>query len=287
MKRQRIYLYGEPSVNTLDTLTLVAYIKSLLPGMRVEARTAFIPWHLSTLSTTEKEQKLEYLAERFAIAKVRDTTRCFQEITPLAGEVNYEKRRLGLASHDTFGLLYDGFEVMYALAELIPREERGLSALHIAFTNQLLGTWEGDDRRYHARVAIFGYPALLSTSGVVEAPARPREYYLMKQRYRAMNMSDATILGLDRHFGDRFIDYNDMAMTGVMKGYMMQALFYHLTGNPFCEDRDCRLYNAHWQEEVIQAQLKSNREFCPLHEQALQKLGEAFDDRAESRSSAE
>jgi hypothetical protein len=61
-----------------------------------------------------------------------------------------------------------------------------------------------------------------------------------------------------------------------MKGYVMQALFYHLTLDPFCSDKRCRLYNAHWQEEVLEAQL-SQPELCEQHSEMLEKLKRAFE----------
>jgi hypothetical protein len=61
-------------------------------------------------------------------------------------------------------------------------------------------------------------------------------------------------------------------MTEVMKGYAMQALLFHLTGDSFCGDRDCRLFNSHWQEEVLHSQMNGKYEFCPRHEKILKKL---------------
>lgn len=52
----------------------------------------------------------------------------------------------------------------------------------------------------------------------------------------------------------------------------MQAVVYYLTGDPFCEDRGCRLYNAHWREEMIYAQLESGYEFCARHEEVLGRM---------------
>jgi len=49
-------------------------------------------------------------------------------------------------------------------------------------------------------------------------------------------------------------------------------VFYNLTGAPFCEDVNCRLFNAHWQEEMIKAQITGPYEFCPEHEKALEAL---------------
>jgi len=111
-------------------------------------------------------------------------------------------------------------------------------------------------------------PSLISTSGLVEAPAKPREYYLLKQQYEKLGKD---LTELKASFSRRFIDYGDKRLTEVAKGYVMQAVFYLLTGNPFCEDKGCRLYNAHWQEELIFAQLESEYEFCQRHTQLLEK----------------
>jgi hypothetical protein len=63
-------------------------------------------------------------------------------------------------------------------------------------------------------------------------------------------------------------------MTEVLKGYVLQALFFHLSGNPFCEDPDCRFFNSHWQEEVLRTQIDGRYEFCPVHEDILNRLRE-------------
>jgi hypothetical protein len=48
----------------------------------------------------------------------------------------------------------------------------------------------------------------------------------------------------------------------------MQAVFYALTGDPFCDDPCCRLFNAHWQREMLAAQL-SRPDFCRRHEKMI------------------
>jgi len=53
-------------------------------------------------------------------------------------------------------------------------------------------------------------------------------------------------------------------------------VFYNLTGAPFCEDVNCRLFNAHWQEEMIKAQITGPYEFCPDHEKVFQTLRTSF-----------
>ncbi|MBI3600867.1 MAG: hypothetical protein HY097_09560, partial [Nitrospinae bacterium] len=70
----------------------------------------------------------------------------------------------------------------------------------------------------------------------------------------------------------KFIEYDDQRMTEVCKGYAAQALFYHIAGEPFCQDKGCRLFNAHWQEELIYSQLESPYEFCKIHTDMLKRL---------------
>ena len=53
-----------------------------------------------------------------------------------------------------------------------------------------------------------------------------------------------------------------------------KAHLFYVTGEPFCEDRDCRLFNSHWQEEVLHSQLDGQYEFCSRHEGILKGLRE-------------
>jgi len=127
--------------------------------------------------------------------------------------------------------------------------------LHIVITGKLFGTF--GTRRYHARVLLTGEPCLLSTSGIVEAPARPREYYFAKAKFLAEGRD---ISGLDEIFEDRFVDYNSPKITDITCSYILQLIKYSYTGEPFCSSNKCCLYNSHWQEEVLKLQYK--KELC-------------------------
>ena len=154
----------------------------------------------------------------------------------------------------------------------MPPDELDMGHAHVVFTNRLFGTWDEGDRRYHARVSIYGFPSLISTTGIVEAPAKPKEYYALKQGYAALGVP-VPLEELREKFRGEFIDYDDERLTEVMKGYVMQALFYHLFQEPFCDKITCKLYNSHWQEEVIKSQLECReKEFCDRHHEALNKL---------------
>jgi hypothetical protein len=69
----------------------------------------------------------------------------------------------------------------------------------------------------------------------------------------------------------RYLEHGDERLSGVAKGLAAQAVFYHLTGQPFCEKEACRLFNARWQEQLLEAQVKSGK-FCEQHGRFLKEL---------------
>ena len=83
-------------------------------------------------------------------------------------------------------------------------------------------------------------------------------------------MPDA-IAEMDEKFAGTFLTHDDERLTEVAKGYVMQAVFYRLTGEAFCDDAGCRLYDAHWQEEMLRAQL-GEPEFCERHREVIEEL---------------
>lgn len=254
-----IHLYEDPSTKNLDLREIVSYLREKLGHVSVDFRGLFIKAGLG---------ETEDLARRIAGTKVRDLANPNVQFEPLPGEVEFERKLLRDPSLKLVGLLYDGFKLQAVLREFIPEGEFDIGHAHIAFTNRLFGTFDEGDRRYHARVSVYGFPSLISTTGIVEAPARPKEFYVLKRRYAALGGTDAQLEELKEKFRGRFIDYDDERLTEVMKGYVMQAVFYHLKLDPFCGDKRCRLWNAHWQEEMLEAQ-HSQPEFCEQHEREL------------------
>ncbi|MCM8784928.1 MAG: hypothetical protein NC899_01585 [Candidatus Omnitrophica bacterium] len=261
-----IYLYDGGKTESLDLKEILRYLKNIFKKSKIQIRQEFIRFYLSSkLISEEKEKEINHLAKEMAKIKVRVIDRKDTSFEPLPGEIEYEKKRLSELESKSFGVLYNGFELVTIFSKLINKEEFNFDHCHIIFTNQLFGTWDEYDMRWHARVSIYSFPSIISTTGIVEAPAKPREFYLKRR------------LGIDLYrlkeeFKGRFIDYNDQRMTEIMKGYVLQALFYHMTGDPFCEHKNCRFYNAHWQEEIINAQLSANIEFCERHKKIINQL---------------
>ncbi|MCJ2564043.1 MAG: hypothetical protein LN417_08160 [Candidatus Thermoplasmatota archaeon] len=259
-----VFLYNDPSAKTLVVEEIASHIRGLFPGMKVEVRRDFVSHHY--------DGSIEELAEKIARTKVRNISDPFESFDPLLGEMKFEEGLIAEPEKGTSGILYDAVRLHLVLREMIPEEELSLRAVHAAFTSRLFGTFDDADRRYHARVILCGYPSIISTSGIVEAPAKPREYYLMRQKLRALG-EDVPAEVLKEQIQGRFLDYDDPRMTEVMKGYSLQALFYAITHEPFCEDPECRLYNSHWQEEVLASQL-GDKEFCDEHASMIRRISD-------------
>lgn len=246
-----IFLYKPQKVSSLNLSEIRDYISYKYKSkLNVEIRG---------ISLKNKEG----LAKKFASIRVINANKEFSLNEPFLGETKFEKKVLA-GEILSEGILYDGFGLQSLFRDLIKKEELRLNNIHIFITNRLIGTFDEDDKRYHARTNIMGIPSIISLIGIVEAPAKPREFYLLKQKNIPIEI-------LKEKFKGEFIDYNDPRLTDIIKGYVMQSIFYHLFNDAFCENKDCRLFNAHWQEELINAQLGRNK-FCKKHSDMLKQL---------------
>jgi hypothetical protein len=157
--------------------------------------------------------------------------------------------------------LYDGFVLQRILAETIPAKET--DHVHILLTDLLTCTFS-EDWRYHGRAVVCGTPSIISTTGIVEAPAKPKEFYLAQ-----LSMID--VASLKKRFAGRFIDYGDAKMSDAAAAYGLQALFFFIAGGePFCKTKSCLLYNAHWQEELLH--IIEKKRLCAKHRQMANKF---------------
>ena len=270
----QIYLYYEGASPALNLDEIAVYLREKLGKVEVNQQPSLISDYLSRFSKEEKEIKIDNLAGKLSGIKVRAPGSPNPFSQPLKGEIEYEKKYLRNPLSKPLGILYDGFRLQNIFYRLIPGGHLDYKHLHIIFTNQLFGTWDENDMRYHARTGIYGVPTIISTTGIVEAPAKPREFYLLRQQYSLPGKTDTAFLELKEKFKGKFIDYDDERLTEVVKGYCLQAVFFYLTGTPFCNDKNCRLYNAHWQEELITAQLEGDYELCPFHQEILSRYKE-------------
>jgi hypothetical protein len=261
-----LHIYDGCFSSGINFREMVSYLQKVIPGLTVHLHEEFIRCHALTDAKNPPCHLVRTLAEKFAGIKVVNPRQRKRDIPPLPGEIEYEQRRLVNRVRQPWGILYDAELFLEIYNALLPHEEVGMHVLHLAVTNQLFGTWDKADMRYHARTSIYGFPSILSTTGLVEAPAKSRTYYQSRQ----LGFSNEL---LDAHAQGEFLVHDDQRLTEVMKGYVLQALLYCLEGDPFCADRNCRLYNAHWQHELLHAQLYAPYELCLPHSDRLHSIG--------------
>jgi hypothetical protein len=258
-----IHLYNGADPGEVKSEDLAAFLKTNFPESLVNVREDFFSYWLRRCGA--KEERFHYLAKNLAQSRVHHPDKRNFSHEPLPGEVDFELKFLMSDRIKPVGVLYDGFQVMVICSDLFAPDEAIWDHCHIILTNQLLGTWDENDCRCHIRVSLYGFPSIISTTGIVEGPAKPREYYLG----RTLGENQES---LKKAFSPRYVGYGDPRLAEVIKGYLFQALFYHMTGNPFCHDKGCRLFNAHWQEEMLYAQLRPGAALCGLHRQILESV---------------
>jgi len=282
----KIILYNDPSTTKLDLEELKDYLSSQLENVEIILRDEFFSFYLennkpntvapeNNNSQLGQQELISELAEKIAATKIRDiynNNNPEKQIPPLRGEIAFEEKMLRDPTKFIPGIFYDGIRLNEHYQGLTKNTEIHRSVCHISFTPRLFGTFDAHDKRYHARAILCSYPTMISTSGIIEAPAKPKEYYRLKQELLRQNIT--TIDGfIPKELKEKYLRYDDPRLLEIIKGYVMQAVFYHVFSEPFCSDPNCRLFNAHWQEELLHAQL-SDPEFCVYHLKSIAQLND-------------
>ena len=240
----RVFLYTEYPSPSLDINLIIESLRKY--GFTVENRGDILDY------LCPSESSVFNLARRFSEARIPDVSRPVDSPNKdNQSQIDSELNKI-LGLENIRGNFYDGYWIQRTLYRLlVDKLDLNLDDgdVHIIFTGRLFGTFE--DRRYHARVVLMGIPSLVSTSGLVEAPAKPREYYYVRGR---MVQSGMDISELDNIYKGRFVDYDDPKITSILTSYALQVIFYELTGKAFCDNATCCLSNSHWQEEVLKVQ---------------------------------
>jgi hypothetical protein len=246
---ERVTLYRVPA-----TVADADAIADWLSG-RVEADVSVRDRFLDLYADDE-------LPEAFAEARVlsphdRETG------NTMLGTIRYEERALDQPEREG-GVLYDGTQVQRALNATLPDDERRLEHAHVVLLDRAIGTWGDHDGRWHKRVAVLGQPAIVSVPGLFEAPAKPEAYYEAKRRHALLSGDAPPREVLENRIEGTFLVADDPRTTEALKGYVLAAAHYLDTGEAFCADERCRLFDAHYHEDLVRAQLHEP-EFCPDH----------------------
>ena len=253
LKTSKIILYCEPTVPEIQLTEIREFITDTFP-VKIELRKNFFE------STDEK------IFEKIANARIFDLKKQFKKHTPSIDDIQIEKENRDMSDEETMPL-YDGFELQRTIAEFIPINETADSILHVVFTNKTTCTFDDNDFRYHARALIGSNPTIISTTGIIEAPAKPKQYYLDLMT----GFSEEMIKEIKEKYKGVFLESHDSRLHKIAEGYLLQCIVYYETGEAFCEDKECRLFNAHWQKDLFYSQIEKRR-FCKRHSKIMNEL---------------
>ena len=252
MKTSKIIIYDEPTVPEIQINDIEQFLKETF-HVDVEIRKNFF------------EDREDAIFQEIPTTRIFELKKPFSSHIPTELEIQMEKENIDNSQNEE-KILYDGFEFQKIISKFIPEDESNQDILNIIFTNKLTCTFDESDFRYHARALIGTNPAIISTTGIIEAPAKPKKYYLELMT----NFSEENIEKIKEKYKGQFLEYNDPRLSEVVKIYLLQAIMYYETGDAFCEDKKCSLYNAHWQKELLYAQL--NKKFCKKHEKSFKEI---------------
>ena len=255
MKISKIFLYDEPSVPELKLDDLCKFVQNTF-SVSVEKRK-----NIFSLAN-------EQIANKLASCRIFNTKKPFEIHSPTKEEIEFELASFYDSRKTENIVMYDGFEFQRIVSELVSDYEATLDKLHIVFTNKLTCTYDDSDYRYHGRAVICSNPAIISTTGIIESPAKPRGYYLELISNVVQGVNVET---MKKKYQGTYLEYNDKRFSTISEGYLLQAIFYYLTGEAFCDSRECRLNNAHWQSDLLYSQLEVGR-LCEKHQKALEQL---------------
>ena len=257
MKVSKIFLYDEPAVQEIQ----ISNLKNFL------LETFHVDVEIKECIFNNLDEKT---IERISSCRIFEPKMPFKKHLPNKQEVNFEKsvcKDTKLMEKTTMAedakriddvVMYDGFEVQNIISDVITENDLDPNNLHIVFTNKLVCTYDTDDDRYHGRTVICSNPAIISTTGMIEAPARPREYYFEAMKCKTQGLS---IQDLKKNYSGKFLNYHDKRLSKIAEVCLLQAIFYYITGDAFCSSLDCRLNNAHWQKDLLYSQLKIGKLF--------------------------
>ncbi|TAK17911.1 MAG: hypothetical protein EPO37_06050 [Nitrosarchaeum sp.] len=248
-------MYDEPAVSQIHLGRLADFLKETFP-VQVETRE-------NILKFAKKDT-----AAKIASCRIFNPRKPYEKHKPSTDEILFEEANFEDTAKTENIIMYDGFELQKVLTELIPNEETSSDLFHIFFTNKLTCTYDCNDYRYHGRAVIGANPSIISTTGIIEAPAKPREYYLdlISNYTQGINVES-----IKQKYKGTYLEYNDTRLSKIIEGYLLQAIFYFETGEAFCDKTECRLFNAHWQKDLLYSQLEYGK-LCETHQQVLKRL---------------
>ena len=262
MKIKKIILYDEPSIPEIKISDLASFIKDNFSVDVVINDNFFLDLNKSEVKLLTKTRMFDIYKQKISYEPEKHITN-FEEQLCKNSSIMEKTTKIEDAENISEVVMYDGFEMQKFLRNQI-RHTRN-DTLHIIFTNRLTCTFDESDYRYHGRAVICANPAIISTTGIIEAPAKSKEFYIQAMANKSQGLDINNVK--EQHKGE-FLEYHDERLAKIIEGYVLQIIFYNITGESFCEYLDCRLNNAHWQRDLLYSQIEVSK-LCEKHQMIL------------------
>jgi hypothetical protein len=255
-----IYLYDEPDAPGLDIEQVGGFLAECLPAAEVLPRSDFFTHHFRRFGRDERTLLEGELLKQLARAQVTDLA----EVAGAAGILGPDP--------DLPARVFISHALQAILRLLTPPDERDLDHAHVVFTESLLAHMPEDVPVLRLRALALGEPAVISTTGLIEALPRPREYQFRRAQMAMFALDEDALEDLAEEFSDRTFGYGDPRINEVCKGLALMACVYRATGEAFCEDPACRLAIPRGQEQLLATQCGPEAHLCPRHLNLLDRL---------------
>lgn len=251
-----IYLYDEPDAPGLDIEAVGGFLVSQFPATHVVPRSDFITHQFRRFTAEQRAQLQEAMLDRLRQVQISDA----QQLAALRGP--------GETAPDDAEpyLVFDAAAFQAIVRLLVDPAESGAEHAHIILTDNAIGSWRSEGERFRLHIICMGEPSIISTTGLVEALPRPREYEFKRSQFAMFGAREDVLEDLAERFADCTFGYGDPRINELCKGYALMACFYRMFGEAFCDDPACRLYAAQTQEELIATQCGPDVGLCERHE---------------------
>ena len=262
MKIRKIVIYDEPAVSEINIPNLVNFLKQTIP-VEVIVKDNFFKEFSTQQIQKMSESRIFEIQNTFRRHNPSQTDLELEEQFCKNSKIMEQTKKPEEADSISEVIMYDGFEIQKIIRENLQDFEN--QTLHVILTNRFTCTYDESDARYHGRAVICANPAIISTTGMIEAPAKSSEFYIEAMANRAQGQDIKSVK--EKHEGE-FLEYHDERLSKIIEGYLLQVIFYILTGESFCDYLDCRLNNAHWQRDLLYSQIE-NGKLCDRHQGIL------------------
>ena len=194
MKISKIILYDEPTIPEIQLDRLENFLTDTFP-IKIETRKSIF------------DDFDDKTYEKIASIKIFDIKKPLQKYNSSIKEILNERENTGMAQEKM--ALYDGIEFQKIISEIIPHNENRIDILNVVFTDKLTCTFDENDFRYHGRSLIASNPTIISTTGMIEAPAKPKQYYLELMTSFSKEKADE----IKKKYEGQFLEYHDLRLS--------------------------------------------------------------------------